>query len=79
MLAGKRGWGCSRWRLGCSFVVWFETAGRKLTESQLRDLLLRGRTRPARFSPAGTPVAGRLVLDIHSPAGTRFSSEDSKS
>jgi len=42
LLAGKRGWGCARWRDGCRFVVWFETAGRKLSDAQLRDLILRG-------------------------------------
>ncbi|MBA3542604.1 MAG: hypothetical protein H0T79_23515, partial [Deltaproteobacteria bacterium] len=56
--------GCSRWRAGCSFVVWFETAGRRLSATQLRDLITRGKTRKARFtSERGVEVAGRLVLD----------------
>jgi DNA topoisomerase-3 len=58
------GWGCSRWRDGCRFVVWFETAGRRLTAAQLRDLVTRGKTRRARFrSDRGVELDGRLVLD----------------
>jgi DNA topoisomerase-3 len=69
LLAGKRGWGCSRWREGCGFVIWFETAGRRLTDAQLRDLVEKGKTRKTRFSPAGAAAsAGRLVLDIDAPS-----------
>jgi DNA topoisomerase-3 len=39
MIAGKRGWGCSRWREGCSFVVWFEADGQKRSEADLRALV----------------------------------------
>ena len=77
MLAGKRGWGCTRWRLGCGFVVWFETAGRTLSESQLRDLVVRGQTRRARFTPSGgAPTDGRLVLDVGGDGGARFTSAE---
>ena len=64
VIPGARGWGCSRWRDGCRFVIWFETAGRKLSAAQLRDLVLRGKTRKARFRSAqGVELDGRLVLD----------------
>ncbi len=72
LLAGKRGWGCTRWREECRFVVWFETAGRKLSEAQLRDLILRGKTRRARFRPAKAHVEGRLVLEPAADGGARF-------
>lgn len=58
LLAGSRGWGCTRWRDGCRFVVWFEMAGKRLSAAQLRDLVLRGKTRKAQFGAQ----AGRLVL-----------------
>lgn len=70
LLTGSRGWGCSRWREGCRFVVWFETAGRKLTGAQLRDLVTRGKTRKARFAPDGAEVDGRLVLDPEAIGGS---------
>ena len=73
LVAGKRGWGCARWREGCGFVVWFETAGRRLTEAQLRDLIVRGKTRRARFRPdGGAETEGRLVLSVDGDGGARF-------
>jgi DNA topoisomerase-3 len=62
LLTGKRGWGCSRWREGCPFVIWFETAGKRLTAAQLEELVRKGKTRKARFGRP--PVSGRLVLDL---------------
>ncbi|HSS02831.1 MAG TPA: DNA topoisomerase [Kofleriaceae bacterium] len=59
LITGARGWGCSRWRDGCRFVIWFETSGRRLTLAQLRDLVVRGRTRKARFGER----TGSLILD----------------
>jgi len=49
-------------------VIWFETAGRRLTAAQLRDLVTKGHTRKAAFA-AGE---GRLVLDTSVAGGTRF-------
>ena len=71
LITGKRGWGCSRWREGCGFVIWFETAGKRLTEAQLEDLVRKGKTRKARFGEA----QGRLVLDAAATGGARFVSE----
>ncbi len=69
LVAGKRGWGCSRWREGCSFVVWFESAGKRLTDAQLRDLVTKGKTRKAAWiPPGGQPAPGRLVLDLAAPS-----------
>jgi DNA topoisomerase III len=76
LMAGKRGWGCSRWREGCSFVIWFESAGKRLTDAQLRDLVTKGKTRKADWTPpGGSPTPGRLVLDVAGSAqsgGARF-------
>ena len=43
-MTGKRGWGCSRWREGCKFVVWFEENGKRRSLEDLRTLLARGKT-----------------------------------
>ncbi len=61
LITGNRGWGCSRWQAGCKFVVWFELAGRRITDAQLRELVTRGRTRKTRD--------GRIVLDIDRDGG----------
>jgi DNA topoisomerase-3 len=72
LITGKRGWGCSRWREGCSFVVWFETAGKRLTDKQLHDLITKGKTSKGKFGPE----QGRLVLDLAADkGGARFVSE----
>jgi DNA topoisomerase-3 len=39
VITGKRGWGCSRWREGCKFVVWFEENGKKRSEADLRAIV----------------------------------------
>jgi len=57
LVAGKRGWGCARWREGCAFVIWFEIAGRRITDAELADLVSKGKTRKRK-------VGGRLVLDL---------------
>jgi DNA topoisomerase-3 len=77
LITGKRGWGCSRWREGCPFVVWFETAGKRLTETQLQELVTKGKTRKGKFAPGGgDAVPGRLVLDLAAEkGGARFVSE----
>jgi hypothetical protein len=73
LITGSRGWGCDRWRDGCRFVVWFETAGRRLSPAQLRALITKGRTPKATFvDAAGKPVAARLVLDPVTAAGARI-------
>lgn len=78
MLTGKRGWGCSRWKEGCTFVLWFETAGRKLSVSQVEQLVNKGKTRTGLFRPGnGPPVKGKLVLDLDGRDGfTRFEPSD---
>lgn len=72
-MAGNRGWGCSRWREGCRFVIWFETAGARLTPAQLRTLVTKGKTRKARFRDGrGNTVDARLVLDPARDGGVRI-------
>jgi DNA topoisomerase-3 len=79
LLAGRRGWGCTRWREGCTFVIWFETAGKRLTDAQLRELLAKGKTRKLKWPQPGGPTTGRLVLDLHATrdsGAARFQPEE---
>ena len=65
LVAGHRGWGCARWREGCAFVIWFEIAGRRITDAELTDLVSKGKTRRRKWrSSQGTEIGGRLVLDL---------------
>ncbi len=71
LVTGKRGWGCSRWKLGCKFVLWFECAGRKLTSGQVQQLVTKSKTRAGLYRPGnGPPVKGRLVLDLSAEDGS---------
>jgi DNA topoisomerase-3 len=68
LLAGHRGWGCSRWREGCTFVVWFEVAGQRISDAELGDLIAKGKTRRRKWRLAdGSEVNAHLVLDLDAP------------
>jgi DNA topoisomerase III len=65
LVAGNRGWGCARWREGCAFVIWFEIAGRRITDAELADLVSKGKTRKRKWpSGDGAETGARLVLDL---------------
>jgi DNA topoisomerase-3 len=65
IIQGKRGYGCSRYRENCDFVVWQEISGKTLTENQVRTLIKKGRTRIIQgfSSRTGEKFAARLQLD----------------
>lgn len=45
IIEGQKGFGCTRWREGCSFVVWkTPICGKVLTRSQVKSLLKKGKT-----------------------------------
>lgn len=44
MLKGKSAFGCSRYREGCQFLVPFSIAGKSLTDKQVEQLILKGKT-----------------------------------
>ncbi|MEA1049819.1 DNA topoisomerase 3 [Lamprobacter modestohalophilus] len=46
LIVGRRGYGCSRWREGCDFVIWQVIAGHPLSEAELRALVEHGKTAP---------------------------------
>ena len=41
VIEGKKGYGCSGWKEGCSFVLWKEYKGQALTLRQIQSLLQR--------------------------------------
>jgi DNA topoisomerase-3 len=69
LIAGKRGWGCARWREGCSLVIWFQVAEHRISDAELRDLIAKGRTRRRNWPrpQGGDATRGRLVLDLAAP------------
>ncbi len=65
IIEGKKGRGCNRYREGCDFVVWYEMAGKKLTEKQITTLIGKGRTGVIKGfkSRSGNKFEARLRLD----------------
>jgi DNA topoisomerase III len=62
----KKGYGCSAWKTsGCDFVIWKQVSGKRLSETQARQLLTRGRTSQLKGfkSKAGKLYTAALVLD----------------
>ena len=43
-LKGKNGYGCSRWKEGCNFIVPMEFLGKKLSEKQIHRIFDKGST-----------------------------------
>lgn len=50
MVAGRRAWGCAHWRDGCTLTVPYVLDDKKLTLTELRDLVTKGKTRKAKFA-----------------------------
>lgn len=44
VLKGNAAYGCSRFREGCTLRIPFELAGKKLSDKQVKELLLKGKT-----------------------------------
>ncbi|MBC6699235.1 type IA DNA topoisomerase [Hymenobacter puniceus] len=66
MLRGKSAWGCSRFREDCQFRVPFEWGGKTLTDTQMNQLLRKGKTGVIRgFVSAKTGKNYEAVLQIN--------------
>ena len=60
---GRKGYGCSHYKSGCSFVIWKENQGRSLTDAMVRSLIEKGKTGKLKFkSASGEPYDARIVL-----------------
>jgi DNA topoisomerase III len=62
----KKAYSCSAWRAsGCDFAIWKQISGKRLSESQAKQLLRRGRTNQLKGfrSKAGKPYSAALRLD----------------
>ncbi|QWU14012.1 DNA topoisomerase-3 [Paenibacillus sophorae] len=60
---GRKGYGCSHYKEGCGFVIWKESYGRQLTDTQIKALIEKGRTAKLKLVlPDGSAVEGKLTL-----------------
>ncbi|RKO65732.1 DNA topoisomerase III [Desulfofundulus salinus] len=64
VIEGKKGYGCAGWNQGCKFIIWKEIAGKKITVSQAKELLQKGKTGVIKGfkSKAGREFEAVLVL-----------------
>jgi DNA topoisomerase-3 len=60
VIQGKRGFGCSGWRDGCTFVLWPSYQDRELTVDQVRQLLQRR----ALLEPLRDDQLGDVILTL---------------
>ncbi|TLS52562.1 DNA topoisomerase III [Paenibacillus antri] len=60
---GRKGYGCSHYKTGCTFVIWKESFGRTLTDAMVRSLIEKGRTSKLKWKDErGEPIEARIVL-----------------
>ncbi|WP_138751179.1 type IA DNA topoisomerase [Paenibacillus sinopodophylli] len=60
---GRKGYGCSHYKEGCKFVIWKDSFGRSLTDSQVKSLVEKGKTMKLKLQLTdGTPSEGRIVI-----------------
>nr|WP_154957383.1 type IA DNA topoisomerase [Paenibacillus xylanexedens] len=63
IIEGKKGYGCSRFKEGCTFVVWKEYARKKITSTMLKSLVEKGSTQVLSFKRKdGSTVKARIIL-----------------
>ncbi len=60
---GRKGYGCSHYKEGCKFVIWKESFGRSLTDTQIKALIEKGKTAKLKLVlTTGEEMEGRIVL-----------------
>jgi DNA topoisomerase-3 len=63
IIIGHKGYGCSRFREGCKFVIWKDSFGKSLTLPMARSLIEKGRTNKLKLTDSsGRELEGKLVL-----------------
>ncbi|KHF34213.1 hypothetical protein CM49_03544 [Paenibacillus sp. P1XP2] len=60
---GRRGYGCSHYKTGCTFVIWKDQFGVSLEPEDIASLALKGKTaRSFRIEDDGGPRQAAFVL-----------------
>lgn len=81
VIEGQKGYGCSNWKEGCSFVEWKnEICGKKLTSTQIKSLLKKGKTPLIKGfkSKSGKSFAALLVWDNAETGKLKFEFQTNK-
>ena len=61
---GKKGFGCSQWKQGCKFVIWKTIAGKKISTTQVKTIIEKGKSSRLKgfTSKAGNKFEATLKL-----------------
>jgi DNA topoisomerase-3 len=60
---GRKGYGCSNYKTGCSFVIWKESLDRTLTDAIVKTLIEKGKTSKLKFGKSeGEVFEARILL-----------------
>lgn len=63
LVEGKRGYGCLKFREGCSFVIWKEQNNKLITAAMAKAIAANGGTRKLSFkSEDGSAMSGKFIL-----------------
>jgi DNA topoisomerase-3 len=63
IIVGRKGYGCSHYKTGCSFVIWKTSFGKTLTESTVKSIIEKGKSRPVKIiTESGASHQARFVL-----------------
>lgn len=74
IIEGKKGYGCTRFKEGCGFVIWKEYVGKKITSTMLKSLIEKGSTQVLSFKRKdGSTVKARIILQ--DPSSGKLSAE----
>jgi len=65
MIKGRSAYGCERYNQGCKVVIPFEFMGKKLSQRQIEDLIIKGKTNVLKgfVDSNGNQTKGRLTWD----------------
>lgn len=65
IIENSKGYGCSRWKEGCGFIIWKTIAGKNITKANIKDLLSKGETQEIKGfkSKSGKTFNSKLVLN----------------
>ncbi|WP_411347133.1 DNA topoisomerase 3 [Paenibacillus sp. WLX2291] len=62
IIEGRKGYGCSHFKQGCSFVIWKEFSGKSVSVQMLKALLLKGESQVLSFKKGGNDFKARIKL-----------------
>ncbi|RXT15217.1 type IA DNA topoisomerase [Ammoniphilus sp. CFH 90114] len=67
IVEGNKGYGCTHYKTGCTFVIWKNSFGKKISEGMVKTLITKGKTGKLKFkSKTGHQYEAKLVLKSES-------------